>query len=90
MNVATKGLKIEAFGLRNAWRFVDRANGDLDIGDVGQGELEEINYVRASSAGLENYGWDVYEGRSRFEDKPLGPGKLSSRSLSTRTTTAAR
>ena len=77
MNVATKGLKIEAFGLRNAWRFsFDRANGDLYIGDVGQGELEEISYSPASSAGLENYGWDVYEGRSRFEDKPLGPGKL--------------
>ena len=77
MNVATKGLRIEALGLRNAWRFsFDRANGDLYIGDVGQGELEEINYSPASSPGLENYGWDVYEGRSRFEDKPLGPGKL--------------
>ena len=77
MNVATKGLKIEALGLRNAWRFsFDRANGDLYIGDVGQGDLEEINWVPSSSSGLENYGWDVYEGRSRFEDKPLGPGKL--------------
>ncbi len=39
VNVATKGLKIEALGLRNAWRFsFDRANGDLYIGDVGQGE----------------------------------------------------
>jgi len=77
INVATKGLRIEALGLRNAWRFsFDRANGDLYIGDVGQGELEEISYSPASSSGLENYGWDVYEGRSRFEDKPLGPGKL--------------
>ena len=77
MNVATKGLEIEALGLRNAWRFsFDRANGDLYIGDVGQGDLEEIDYVPAASPGLENYGWDVYEGRSRFEDKPLGPGKL--------------
>jgi glucose/arabinose dehydrogenase len=77
INVATKGIKIEALGLRNAWRFsFDRANGDLYIGDVGQGELEEIDYVPAASPGLENYGWDVYEGRSRFEDKPLGPGKL--------------
>jgi glucose/arabinose dehydrogenase len=77
INVATKGIKIEALGLRNAWRFsFDRANGDLYIGDVGQGELEEIDYVPAASPGLENYGWDVYEGRSRFEDKALGPGKL--------------
>ena len=77
INVATKGLKIEALGLRNAWRFsFDRANGDLYIGDVGQGDVEEIDYTPAASPGLENYGWDVYEGRSKFEDKPLGAGKL--------------
>jgi glucose/arabinose dehydrogenase len=77
INVATKGLKIEALGLRNAWRFTfDRANGDLYIGDVGQGELEEINYLPSSSPGLENYGWDVYEGSERYESKSPGPGKL--------------
>jgi glucose/arabinose dehydrogenase len=77
LNVATKGVRIEALGLRNAWRFsFDRANGDLYIGDVGQGEIEEIDYTRASSPGLENYGWDVYEGNSKFEDKSPGPGKL--------------
>ena len=77
LNVATKGLTIEALGLRNAWRFsFDRANGDLYIGDVGQNAVEEIDWIPASSPGLENYGWDVYEGRSRFEDKPLGPGRL--------------
>jgi glucose/arabinose dehydrogenase len=77
INVATKAVKIEALGLRNAWRFsFDRANGDLYIGDVGQGEIEEIDYRKRGSPGLANYGWDAYEGRSRFEDKPLGPGKL--------------
>lgn len=77
LNVATKGVKIEALGLRNAWRFsFDRANGDLYLGDVGQSAIEEISYSPAKSPGLENYGWDVYEGRSKFEDKPLGPGKL--------------
>jgi glucose/arabinose dehydrogenase len=77
INVATKGLRIEALGLRNAWRFsFDRANGDLYIGDVGQGEIEEINWIPARSAGRENYGWDVYEGRAVFERKALGPGKL--------------
>ena len=76
MNVATKGLKIEALGLRNAWRFsFDRANGDLYIGDVGQGDARGDRLHAGSSSGLENYGWDVYEGRSRFEDKPLGPGQ---------------
>ena len=77
INVATKGLKIEALGLRNAWRFsFDRANGDLYIGDVGQGSIEEIDYTPATSPGVENYGWDVYEGRSKFEEKAIGPGKL--------------
>ena len=77
LNVATKGLRIEALGLRNAWRFsFDRANGDLYIGDVGQGAIEEIDWTPAASPGLENYGWDVYEGRAQFENKPLGPGKL--------------
>ena len=77
INVATKGVKIEALGLRNAWRFsFDRANNDLYLGDVGQGDVEEIDFTPAASPGLENYGWDVYEGRSTFEDKPLGAGKL--------------
>jgi glucose/arabinose dehydrogenase len=77
INVATKGLRIEAYGLRNAWRFsFDRANGDLYLGDVGQGEIEEIDYLPASFTGMPNFGWDVYEGRSSFERKPLGPGRL--------------
>jgi glucose/arabinose dehydrogenase len=77
INVATKGLKIEAYGLRNAWRFsFDRANNDLYIADVGQGNIEEVNWIPANSPGVENYGWDVYEGRSRYESKALGPGKL--------------
>jgi glucose/arabinose dehydrogenase len=77
VNVATKGVRIEALGLRNAWRFsFDRANGDLYIGDVGQGDVEEVDYTPAKSPGTENYGWDVYEGSRKFEDKALGPGKL--------------
>jgi glucose/arabinose dehydrogenase len=77
INVATKGLRIEALGLRNAWRFsFDRTTKDLYIADVGQGSIEEVNWTPASSPGVENYGWDVWEGRSRYEDKALGPGKL--------------
>ena len=33
-------------------------------------------HARGSSPGLENYGWDVYEGRASFEQKELGPGRL--------------
>ena len=77
INVATKGLRIEALGLRNAWRFsFDRANWDLYIADVGQNERDEINYTPARSPGLENYGWDVYEGSKKYEERAPGPGKL--------------
>ena len=69
--------QVDAFGLRNAWRFsFDRANGDLYIGDVGQGDIEEIDFTPRGSDGLENYGWDLYEGSRRFEEGSPGPGKL--------------
>ncbi|HEX4746985.1 MAG TPA: PQQ-dependent sugar dehydrogenase [Gaiellaceae bacterium] len=68
---------IDALGLRNPWRFsFDRLTGDLYLGDVGQGSVEEVSFTPRSSPGLENYGWDVYEGSQRFEDKSPGPGKL--------------
>src|SRR5690242_13019796 len=67
-----------ALGLRNPWRFsFDRANGDLYIGDVGQGNWEEIDYRPAASIGrLANYGWHVFEGRARYSSTALGPGQL--------------
>ena len=59
--------EIWAWGFRNPWRFsFDRATGDLYIGDVGQGQWEEINFQPASSAGGENYGWNAYEGTHVF------------------------
>jgi glucose/arabinose dehydrogenase len=68
---------IVALGLRNPWRYsFDRQTGDLYIGDVGQGEVEEIDFTPRSEKGLLNYGWDVYEGSRPFEDKAPGPGKL--------------
>ena len=71
------GWSIAALGLRNPWRFAfDRANGDLYIGDVGQGSIEEVNFTPRSSPGLENYGWDLYEGSRRFEDGNPSTGKL--------------
>jgi glucose/arabinose dehydrogenase len=55
--------EIWALGLRNPWRFAfDRQTGDLYIGDVGQGEREEIDYQPAASTGGENYGWNIMEG----------------------------
>jgi glucose/arabinose dehydrogenase len=67
-------------GLRNPWRFsFDRATGDLYIGDVGQGNWEEIDYRPAATIGtLANYGWHVFEGRARYTSGALGPGQLVS------------
>jgi glucose/arabinose dehydrogenase len=61
-NSAARG-EIWAYGLRNPWRFsFDRQTGDLYIGDVGQGEWEEIDFQPADSPGGENYGWKIMEG----------------------------
>jgi len=70
--------QIVGFGLRNPWRFsFDRKTRDLYIGDVGQNDWEEIDFTRRRSPGLENYGWDVYEGRARYDRKQPNPrGRL--------------
>jgi hypothetical protein len=60
--------EIWVYGLRNPWKFsFDRLTGDLFIGDVGQGRLEEIDYQPATSPGGENFGWDVMEGSLCYE-----------------------
>ena len=69
--------EIVALGLRNPWRYsFDRLTGDLYIGDVGQGDWEEVDYTPRSSSGLVNYGWDVLEGTHPFENKEPGAGRL--------------
>jgi glucose/arabinose dehydrogenase len=62
--------EIWAWGLRNPWRFsFDRQTGDLWIGDVGQGEWEEIDFQPAASTGGENYGWACREGTHTFSNR---------------------
>jgi glucose/arabinose dehydrogenase len=68
--------EIWAKGLRNPFRFsFDRGTRDLYIGDVGQGELEEIDAERADSTGGRNYGWDVMEGTACYPDGGTDPGE---------------
>ena len=70
-------VQIAGYGVRNPWRFTFDSNGDLYMADVGQNAWEEVNYTPRNSPGLENYGWDVYEGTHQFERKqPSGSGKL--------------
>ena len=65
--------EIYAYGLRNPYRFsFDRRRGHLAIGDVGQDAIEEIDFVPGRAGGRPprggyNFGWDVFEGRSRYE-----------------------
>jgi glucose/arabinose dehydrogenase len=54
--------EIWLYGLRNPFRFsFDRRTGDLWLGDVGQGDWEEIDVARGGVGGL-NFGWRIMEG----------------------------
>jgi Ca2+-binding RTX toxin-like protein len=54
--------EIWLYGLRNPWRAsFDSATGNLWIGDVGQGQREEIDVIPAGQKGL-NLGWKIKEG----------------------------
>jgi glucose/arabinose dehydrogenase len=66
--------EIWALGLRNPWRdSFDRATGDLWIGDVGQGSLEEVDFQPAAAAGGLNYGWAFREGNIDGPKSPPSP-----------------
>jgi glucose/arabinose dehydrogenase len=71
-----KRAEIWAYGLRNPWRFsFDRLTGDLSIGDVGQDKYEEIDFAPRGTGKGANYGWSVFEGRSRFK-QGTAPGAV--------------
>jgi glucose/arabinose dehydrogenase len=61
--------EIWSLGLRNPWRFsFDRQTADLYIGDVGQGNWEEVDVAASANGGGHgvNYGWRVLEGNHCF------------------------
>jgi len=69
--------EIYSYGLRNPWRFsFDRRTDDLSIGDVGQNEIEEVNFVRKGRGRGANFGWRPFEGRTRFRDGEDAPGHV--------------
>jgi glucose/arabinose dehydrogenase len=67
-----------AFGLRNPWRFsFDRRTRDLWVGDVGQNEWEEIDYLPATADGAgrgANLGWNRMEGTHPYRGGTPPPG----------------
>jgi glucose/arabinose dehydrogenase len=68
------------YGLRNPYRnSFDRLTGNLIIADVGQGAREEIDFESASSAGGNNYGWRLREGKIETPTPGIGgnaPGAI--------------
>ena len=70
--------EIYALGLRNPWRFsFDSTSGDLWIGDVGQGDWEEIDHVARGRGRGANFGWNRREGRHHFADGGFGAGRVT-------------
>jgi glucose/arabinose dehydrogenase len=58
--------EIWAYGLRNPWKFAFDSEGNQYIGDVGQDEIEELDFQAATSQGGANYGWRLKEGSQCF------------------------
>jgi glucose/arabinose dehydrogenase len=71
-------ISVWAKGLRNPWRYsIDPVTQLLYIGDVGQGEREEIDVVPANTNGGYNFGWRRYEGNLLLTpDDPEIPNAL--------------
>lgn len=62
--------EIWAKGMRNPWRFsIDRATGDVWVGDVGESDWEAVYRISAGAAGA-NLGWPAYEGSHPIDFNP--------------------
>jgi glucose/arabinose dehydrogenase len=65
--------ELHAIGLRNPWRFsIDRASGDIYIGDVGQSSWEEVDVLTRGSRET-SFGWSDMEGPVCMGDRVCDP-----------------
>lgn len=68
--------EIYSYGLRNPFRFsfdtVSAKRPRIAIGDVGQSEFEELDYTTVAAARGANFGWDAFEGFSRYRGENSG------------------
>jgi hypothetical protein len=69
--------EIWAIGLRNPFRgSVDPVTGDVFIGDVGQGAIEEVDRIPRNASGLLNFGWNRREGSQPYNGGADSPAFL--------------
>lgn len=77
ISVAGAFPEIWSYGLRNPFRVsFDRETGDMFIGDVGNNNFEEVNFLAAGDPGGQNYGWPIMEGNSCLFVPNCDPGGI--------------
>ncbi len=68
--------EIYSYGLRNPYRFsfdtTTAAQPRIAIADVGQNRYEELDYTTVAAASGANFGWDAFEGNSRYTEENSG------------------
>ncbi|HET8566145.1 MAG TPA: PQQ-dependent sugar dehydrogenase [Solirubrobacterales bacterium] len=68
--------EIYSYGLRNPFRFsfdtTTAGQPRIAIGDVGQNRYEELDYTNLAAARGANFGWDAFEGFSRYTEENSG------------------
>jgi len=63
--------EIYSYGLRNPFRF-SFDGSRIAIGDVGQNQIEEVDYTTVAAASGANFGWDALEGFSKYTEENSG------------------